>query len=228
MARTRTLLGAALVALLLTACAPAAPAPTPAATPTPTATETVTPTPTPTSDPAVAEIRMDRTGLALLAEDGTTVLQYAWADEGEPVVAALEEAFDGPPTISTNPGDGTHYPDYTVYLWDGITFYDEQNLDRPRAEYPLPSFAVFTADQSRGIRLTTASGVSVGTPVADVLAIGPVKTLEWGNYGTAYLIDVAEGVDPASPDPVGGAVAAVADPDDTTIVEVRYIYDGGQ
>ena len=224
MPRTRTLLGAsaALVALLLTACAPAT---TP--TPTPTATETTpAPTPTPTPDASVAEIRLDDTGFVLLTEDGTAVFTYAWADEGEPAVAALEEAFDGPPTISTNPGDGGHYPDYTVYLWDGFTFYDEQNLEKPRAEYMLPSFAVFTADQARGIRLTTSSGVAVGTPVADVLALAP-RTVEWGNYGTAYLIDVPEGVDPTVPGAVSGAVAAVSDATNTTIIEVRYFVESG-
>lgn len=165
------------------AAAPSSPFPT-SAVPAPTPT----PTPTPTdAAPVAAEIVMAATGFTILADDGSTLLEFRWRDEVGPAVAALTEAFGAEPELGVQTGDGTHFPDYTIYDWAGFTLYDMIFVDgnKPRDEYGIPTWVSIRANEVQAVPITPEFGLSIGSAADAVRSNGPDD--EWSMPGDGEL-----------------------------------------
>lgn len=176
---------------------------------------------------SAAEIVLEASGFAILADDGAALFEYTWADEGYLAVEALESVFGTSGEQSLRPGDGGHFPDYTVYTWDGLSFLDEQNLEKPRDEYPQPSFMEFSSDQARGILLRTADGIRVGDTAESVRERGPATSWYIDGYGGRYLFDVDDPDAALAGEPAGASVMAESDVEDGLIVQIRAFFDSG-
>lgn len=196
--------------------------------PVPTPTETSTPSPTPTSSPtstpdATGEpvaLRFSGTGFTLVDDTDKTVFTYAWADDTTDAVAALTAAFGAEPTQRIEPGDGTHYPDYTVYQWDSFMLFDmvETAGGTARADYAQPSYVLFTRSDVGGIEMIAERGLTIGMSVAAVRALGPDQEIARGNVGaTRFVFDQER----SSAD---GALqySMFADTDGSTVTAILY------
>ncbi len=137
-----------------------------------------------------AEVVIGNRGVQLYDSTGAEIGAFAWADETATALAVLEQAFGAasPPTIT--PGDGTHFADYQVYAFaGGVTYYTAINLEKPRAEYHLPSSVVVEAPGPTGrVTVRTTDGVRVGGTLAEVLALSPPDSRPH-SLGTLYLVD---------------------------------------
>jgi len=212
----------ALAALALAGCATAAPG---SSAPSPTApaiaTETPTPTPEPEPEAAPAEIIVSGVGFTLVDTAGQTVFTHVWADEVEPAVEALTDAFQSEPTMSLrDSSDGGHYADFDLYTWGGFTLGDAVGLEQARTDYFLPSLVEVTEPEVAGITVLAASRVGVGSSVAAVDDIEPlVREPSMAGTYVEYRVDPA---DPALVPPVSGGettdmVGLRSDASDATI-----------
>lgn len=207
----------ALAALALAGCASAAPG---SSTPSPPAAATATETPTPEPEAGPAEIVVSAVGFTLVDTTGETVFTHVWADEVAPAVEALTEAFQSAPTMSTRDGSGGHFADFDLYTWGAFTLGDAVGLEKERTDYFLPSLVEVTEPEVAGITVLAASGVGVGSTVADVNDIEPLvrEASPDGTY-VEYRVDPE---DPAlvPPSPGGETTDMVglrSDASDTTI-----------
>ncbi|SDQ60365.1 hypothetical protein [Microbacterium sp. cf332] len=172
------LVAAAIAVFLLTqrdAAPVAAPSPS-ASTSTPAIPPSPTPSATPTdAAPVAAEVVMAATGFTIVADDGSTLLEFRWRDEVGPAVAALTEAFGAEPRMSVYPGDGNHFPDYTAYDWSGFTLYDMIVVDgdKPRDEYSIPTWIGIGSNEVRGVPIEPEFGLAVGATADEVRASDP-------------------------------------------------------
>ncbi|MFF2277290.1 hypothetical protein [Agromyces sp. NPDC058126] len=205
----------ALAAVALAGCAATAPAPaTPAPSETPAASSS---TPEP-AEPETAEIVVDGSGFSLVDTDGSTTFTHVWADEVAPAVAALTGAFGADPVVSVRDGSGGHYVDFDLYTWGAFTLGDAVGLEKPRADYFLPSLVEVTAPEVEGVAVRSASGPTVGSPVSEVAAVTPLV-----HEQSDYRIDP---VDPSLVPPTPGGeitdmVGLRADESDTSIVMLK-------
>lgn len=142
-------------------------------TPSPTPTSTPTPTPSPTESPAQSQLVMAAEGFTLTAADGSELLAYRWADDGATAVDALTEGFGADPAVTVEENDGTHYPDYTAYTWDGFVFYDSIAVDggKPRDEYSQPSYAQITGARVGDVAIIPEFGLEIGLTAVDACTL---------------------------------------------------------
>lgn len=184
------------------AAAPSSPAPTSAA-PAMTTSPTPTPTPTPAdAAPVAAEVVMAATGFTIVADDGSALLEFRWRDDVGPAVAALTEAFGAEPELGVQPGDGTHFPDYTIYDWRGFTLYDmiEVPGDKPRAEYSIPTWVSIRANDVQALPITPEFALAIGLSADAVRSSAPDD--EWpmpGDGELRFVFDI-DRTDVLSPD----------------------------
>lgn len=153
----------------------AAPSPSaPAQTTAPDGNGTPSPQPTDAAEEA-AGVQLSATGFALVDDTGAQSFGYGWSDAIEPAVAALTAAFGAAPEQRTEKGDGSHYPDYTVYQWRGFALYDMVPIagGTTREEYSQPSYVRFTANAVGDVAVTAEFDVEIGTTVDAVEAAGP-------------------------------------------------------
>ncbi|MCD2442728.1 hypothetical protein LQ757_10630 [Agromyces sp. SYSU K20354] len=217
--RTLRFAAVALAAVALTGCAAAAAGPS---TPSPTAVVTETPTPAP--EPVAAEIVVSGVGFTLVDTAGETVFTHAWADEVAPAVAALTGAFQSEPTMSLRDGSGGHFADFDLYTWGAFTLGDAVDLEKPRADYFLPSLVEVTEPEVAGITVVTSSGFAVGSTVAAVSEVEPlVREARDADDYFEYRVDPE---DPALVPPAPGGettdmVGLQADATDTTITLLK-------
>ncbi|MDD7928409.1 hypothetical protein [Microbacterium thalli] len=232
------LLIAALVVFLLMqrgvqpTAAPSSLSPTASASATPTATPTPAPTPTSTPtdvQPQAAEVVMAATGFTIVADDGSTLLEFRWRDEVEPAVAALAAAFGEEPELGVHPGDGSHFPDYTMYDWAGFTLYDMIVADErvPRDSFGIPSWASLRANEVSGVALRPEFGLAIGMDVDSVRATGPEQESDLREHGDGlhFAFDIGR----TSPWPEEGStedytysVFANTDEAATEVTEITY------
>lgn len=206
--------------LALTRPAPQA-APPPAAETTTAPAPSASRTPSPTASDAVGEpvaIDFGGAGFTLVDDKGRPAFTFAWRDAVEPAVAALTAAFGAAPTQRVEPGDGSHYPDYTVYQWDGFLLFDmiPTTGGATRADYPQPTYVLFSRAEVGGIRLVAERGLEIGMTVDAVRAASPDVEVPRGNVGAIrFVFDRARstGVDPLqysmSADTDGRVVTAI-------------------
>ncbi|MBN9215187.1 MAG: hypothetical protein ABS62_01615 [Microbacterium sp. SCN 70-200] len=198
------------------------------AAPTPTQTETTAETTTPTSSPsetpdATGEpvaLQFSGTGFALVDAADEEVFTYGWADDAADAVAALTDAFGAEPTQRVEAGDGTHYPDYTVYQWDGFMLFDmiETAGGTPRAEYAQPSYTLFSRNEVGGIEMVAEQGLEIGMSVSGVRALGPDQEIPRGNVGaTRFVFDQERSSAEGAPQ-----YSMFADTDGTAVTSILY------
>gem|GEM_PF-927989 len=213
---------AVVVTLAIALTRPPAATPTPTTPPATSAPVTTTPSPTPTADAATEPValQLSGTGFALVDEAGDEVFTYAWADDAAAAVTALTDAFGTAPTTRVEPGDGTHYPDYTVYQWDGFMLFDmvETAGGTPRAEYAQPSYVLFSRNEIGGISLAAEHGLKIGMTVDAVRALSPDQEIPRGTVGAIrFVFDQARS---SAEGPLQYSV--FADTDGTVVTAVLY------
>ena len=197
--------------------------PDPSAAPEPSAPEAA-PDAKP-EDPAVSEIAFEERGFALIDDDGTTVLEYDWQHEPTETVAALTEAFGSEPTVGLIEGDGSHFPDYTVWEWPGFALASmiESEDGKPREEYARASYVTLTATAVGDVTLTPEFGLWVGMPVDEARAAGPDLEEDHRDDagGGLWLVYGKDRVDPDLVLPPY-SVFAETGPDGATIERIEY------
>lgn len=222
------LLVAVIVTLAIALNRPSTPAPaesTPPATSAPDPAPS-TPSATPTDDGVGEPVALDfaGTGFTLADADGDEVFTFGWRDETADAIAALTEAFGAAPTQRVEPGDGSHYPDYTVYQWDGFMLFDmvETPGGTTRADYSQPTYVLFSKNEIGGIRLTAEHQLAIGQTVAEVRAAGPAEEIPRGNVGAIrFVFDPSRsGGDPLQ-------YSAFADTDGTVVTAILYYFSSG-
>ncbi|MDT3316071.1 hypothetical protein Q9S71_04470 [Microbacterium sp. KSW4-11] len=159
------------------AAAPGAGSPTPeASTPSPAApTPAPSETPSPSADASVRQITLTAEGFDAVDRGGNPVFSFAWSDEPETAVAALSEAFGSEPTKGLQDGDGSHFPDYTLWQWSGFELGTmvETPDGKTRTEYDAPAFATFTANAVGDVEIVAEFGLRIGDPLDEARAAGP-------------------------------------------------------
>ena len=169
---------------------PASTATTAPSTAAPSATTQPSPTETPPAVSEPAALEFAGTGFSLVDDSGDPTYEYTWAGDAAAAVTQLTEAFGAAPTTRVEPGDGTHYPDYTVYQWDGFMFFDmvETAGGTPRSEYAQPSYVLFSRNEVGGITMTAERGLTIGMSIDAVRALGPDAELPRGNVGAIRFV----------------------------------------
>ena len=208
----------------------------PTAEPSPTSTmaspmATVTPSATPSPSPTVAvtasEIAMRASGFTVVGDDGSTLYSYEWTGDADEAVATLTELLDAPPIESIIEGDGTHYPAYTSYRWDGFGLRDmiEAPGGKPRAESFRPSYVEITGDAAAAVAITPEFGVRIGMTQDEVRALGPDSEFDFSEY-EAMESDAFRfifGMDRADDDPPGYTAWVTTDDGGQAVAEILYI-----
>jgi len=191
-----------------------APAPPPAQT-TPSSPEASEPAADPTG------VVLSATGFTLRDDAGAETFTFVWTDDAAAAVEALTEAFGAGPAERTEAGNGSTYPDYTVYQWSGFALYDMvATADLPRDEYTQPSYLRYTANTVGDVAITAEFDLEIG---AAVDALEPADQWKRGD-GTRIVFE---------PDRSGFAggvpsYAALADTDGEVITAILYYYYSGQ
>jgi hypothetical protein len=209
----RLLAIAALAVIGLSGCATPAPVSSPAASP---ASEAPSSPPSPEPDEVnPAELVVRGAGVELYGSDGQLISSFVWADETETALDVLELAFGPSPEPTLREGDGTHYADFAVYDFSGVTYFSAVNLEKPRTEYFLPSIVqIDTGEPINGVSIHTIDDLTVGGDLAEVLAASP--QLEYPDpLGTAYLFDAVDPSKISALDDFTDMVAVMVDPDGT-------------
>jgi hypothetical protein len=182
-----------------------------------------TPTTEESSEPAVesAAVQLLATGFTLVDDAGAEVFAYGWSDPIEPAVTALTEAFGAEPTERTEAGNGTTYPDYTVYQWTGFALYDMVPIDggKTRDEYSQPSYLRYTANTVGDVSIAPEFDLQIGLPVDEARALGPDVEEERG--GNPRLVFGADRSSFAGGVP---SYSLIADTDGEKITAILYFY----
>lgn len=189
------------------------------AAPTPAQTTPSTPEPSePAADPT--GVVLSATGFTLSDDTGAEIFTFGWGDDTAPAVEALTEAFGAAPSERTEEGNGSTYPDYTVYQWSGFALYDMVATDDlPRDEYTQPTYLRYTANTVGDVAITAEFDLEIGAAVAD---LDPADEWERGD-GTRIVFE---------PDRSGFAggvptYAALADTGGETVTAILYYYYAG-
>ncbi len=159
---------------------PSSPGPAPS---TPTSQEETPEEPEETPAADSNAVRLSAEGFALVDDTGAEVFAYGWADPIEPAVTALTDAFGAAPEERTEKGNGTTYPDYTVYQWKGFALYDMVPIEggATRDEYTQPSYLRYTANTVGPLTIVPEFDLAIGMPIDDVRALGPDVETERGD-----------------------------------------------
>lgn len=219
---------AAVIAIVLLLNRAPAPAAAPGAgSPTPEATTPSPPAPTPapsetqTEDPTASEVVLGAGGFTIVADDGSELYAYGWRDDAAAAVAALTDAFGSEPSESVYEGDGTHFPDYSSYVWEGFMFRDMIVTEegKPRDEYFVPSYVMVTANAVGDIAVTPEFDLAIGLTADDVRSLGPDREIEaeGGEPHFFFAIDREEG-----PEDDAYSLWVNTDPADETVVSITY------
>lgn len=203
---TAALACATALALSLAGCASTGPA----AAPNPTAESPAPEAGAPVS--AAARIVISSAGFTILAEDGTELGAYGYFDaDSAPAIAALTDAFGAEPAVTQAPAKNqTDVVD--THDWSGFALIDPSTAP----SFPVTSnFRVLVSvEQSGGVAIQTADGVSVGMPSSDV---APLAYRNWVNSGgevetASYLLEQmpVEGMDYAEYEPAALSVSVTA------------------
>ncbi len=194
-----------------------------------TAAPTAQPSPSPSaSSDAVGvpvALKFGGTGFTLVDKNAKTVFSYEWRDKAADAVTELTAAFGAAPTQRVEPGDGSSYPDYTVYQWEGFLLYDmvDGTGGAQRATFTQPSYATFSRNEVGPISMTAEHGLKIGSPVTAVRAAGPSQEVPRGNVGSIrFIFDQSRSS--AGP-PV--QYSMIADTDGSTVTAVLYYFAAG-
>lgn len=175
------------------------------------------------TDPAEepAGVQLAATGFALVDDSGAETFSYGWSDPSAPAVDALTETFGAAPEQRTEKGDGTHYPDYTVYQWRGFALYDMVPIDggTPREEYTQPSWARVTANTVGEVAVTGEFGIEIGTTVDAVRAAGPDAEVD--RNGVTRYVFAADRSSMAGGVP---SYSMMADTDGAAVTAILYYF----
>lgn len=177
-------------------------------------------------DPEIdaAGVALSATGLAITDDAGEQVFFYGWGDAIDPAVAALSDAFGAEPKERTEKGNGTTYPDYTVYQWSGFALYDMVPIEggKTRDEYSQPSYVRITAGSVGEVAVTAEFGVKIGMTVDEAKALGPDVEQERG--GNPRFVFAADRSSFAGGQP---SYSVIADTDGKTVTAILYFYFSG-
>lgn len=220
--------GAVALVLALSQSAPTT-VPTPTASAT-TATvapsESSTPTPTPTvTAEAGGELALGAEGFELTA-DGETV-SFRWADDPTEAVAALTTAIGSEPVEDLQEGDGSHFPDYTVWSWPGLEFGSmvETPDGKPRSEYNAPAWVRFSANEVGGVDVIAEFDLAIGMSVDEVRAAGPDEEFASPYEDGPRFIFADDRSFTSEDDPQPQQVSVIVDADDDDgVVTIAYQY----
>lgn len=132
-------------------------------------------TPSPSADASVRQITLTAEGFDAVDRDGNPAFSFAWSDEPEKSVATLTEAFGSEPTKGLQEGDGSHFPDYTLWQWPGFELGTmvETPEGKTRTEYVAPALATFTANTVGNVEIVAEHGLRIGDPLDEARAAGP-------------------------------------------------------
>jgi len=209
---------------------PAESDPPPPSTPAPAPTTPAPATSTPAT-PTVAEVAFEERGFVLRAEDGSEVFTFRWEHEPSEVIAALSDAFGAEPAVGFIAGDGSHYPDYTLWEWPGFTLAGmvETEDGKPREEYARPSFVSLTANSLGEISLTPEFGLRVGMSADEARTSAPDLEEDLREYdgGVQFVYGMDRGSFPTQegmPATPSYAVFAETGPDGATIERIDYSF----
>lgn len=219
----------ALVMLLAQGGPSAEPTPAPAATsetPTPSSTPTPSPSPTPTATAeAGGELVLGAEGFSLTPTGGEGVW-FRWSDEPGEVVAALTAAFGSEPVEGLQEGDGSHFPDYTVWTWPGLDYASmiETPGNKTREEYAAPAWVEFTANRVGEVEVSAEFGLAIGMSADDVRAAGPDEEYP-SPYrdGPRFLFALDRSIHPSDDEPRRVSVMVDAD-EDAGVAMIGYRY----
>ena len=185
-----------------------------------------TPAETPEETPAVEAnaVQLSAEGFALLDESGAEAFRYGWADPIEPAVETLTEAFGAEPETRTEKGNGTTYPDYTVYQWKGFALYDMVPIEggKTRDEYSQPSYLRYTSNEVGSLTIAPEFDLSIGMSVADVRALNPDEEIERGS-GARFVF----GADRSAFVDGVPTYSAIVDTDGDEVTAILYFYFSG-
>ncbi|GAA3918724.1 hypothetical protein [Microbacterium invictum] len=173
----------------------------------------------PAADPT--GVVLSATGFTLRDDAGADVFTYGWGDDATPAVTALTKAFGAEPTQRTEAGNGSSYPDYTVYQWSGFALYDMVATDAlPRDEYTQPSYLRYTANTIGDTAITAEFDLEIG---AAVDTLDPADEWDRGS-GTTRIV-----FEPERTGFSNGAAsyAALADTDGEVVTAILYYYYSG-
>ena len=204
----------------------------PAATPTETIPSTAsTPTPSSTPDaevsPSPSRIVLGADGFVLESGKGSDAasFEFLWSDEPDEAVAALTRAFGFEPAIELKEGDGTHFPDYTVWRWSSFAFGSmvETPGNKTRDEYAGPAWVEYEANTVAGVELRAEFGLAIGTTAADARAAGPDDEYPLrDSTGVRFVFADDRSFVPEDGGRPQVSVVADADDADGTIVKIAY------
>lgn len=207
------------------AAAPGAGSPAPEASGPSEAAPTPAETDAETAGPTASEVVLGADGFSIVADDGSELYSYGWRDDAEAAVAALSDAFGSEPSESVYEGDGSHFPDYTSYDWEGFMFRDMIVTEegKPRDEYFVPSYVMTTVNAVGDVAITPEFDLAIGLTADEVRALGPDREVEMpdGEPRFFFAIDRADGPeDDAELD--GYSPWVNTDPADETVVSITY------
>ncbi|MFT4051024.1 MAG: hypothetical protein QM677_02100 [Microbacterium sp.] len=162
-------------------------------TPTASAATSAAPSPTPTPSDTIGEpvtLAFSGTGFTLEDAAGREVLAFAWRDDVAEAVTALSAAFGAEPTQRVEAGDGSSYPDYTVYQWDGFALYDmvDGTGGASRTDYTQPTYVLFSSNEVGGIELVAEHEIAMGVTVDALRAQSPDVEIPRGNVGAIRFV----------------------------------------
>lgn len=201
---------------------PQTPASTGQSTQPPAQTPSEQPEPEPTDEvPEPTGVALSATGFTLRDESGAEVFSYGWGDDAEAAVVELTTALGDAPSKRVEAGNGSTYPDYTVYQWSGFALYDMVPTDAlPRDEYTQPSYLRYTANTVGDVKITAEFGLSIG---AAVDTLDPADQWDRGS-GTTRIV-----FEPDRSGFSGGApsYSALADTDGDAVTAILYYYYSG-
>ncbi|MFI8633148.1 hypothetical protein ACIGEP_11185 [Microbacterium sp. NPDC077663] len=205
--------------------APGAGSPAPEASGPSEAAPTPTETGAETADPMASEAVVGAEGFTIVADDGSELYTYGWRDDADAAVTALTDAFGAEPSQSIYEGDGTHFPDYTSYMWDGFTYFDMIPTEggKSRDEYFIPAFVTITGADVGDVAITPEFDLAIGLTADEVRALGPDREVEMpeGEPRFFFAIDRADAPeDDAELD--GYSPWVNIDPADETVVSITY------
>ncbi len=203
----------------------------PSASPTTTAPgSTTTPSPTSSPDPAVSpapiRILVGTEGFVIAGAEGNDAsFEFLWRDEPSEAVAQLTQAFGFEPEIGLQEGDGTHFPDYTVWRWDSFTL--GSMVETPgaplRDEYSSPAWLEFEANSVGDVELRADVGLEIGMTAAEVRAAGPDREYPVPNSpGVRFIFTDESSTAPDDGQRLLASVVAEADDADGTVVNISY------
>lgn len=206
------------------ASGPASPPASSNAAPVETPSTPSTPTDTETDAAEAAGVTLSANGLAIADDAGEQVFFYGWADAIEPAVTALSEAFGAEPSERVEKGNGSTYPDYTVYQWKGFALYDMIPIEggKTRAEYSQPSYVRYTANTIGDVAITAEFGLKIGTTVDEAKALQPDAEQDRGGNPRFVFAGDRSAFSGGQP-----TYSVIADTDGSAVTAIFYFYFSG-